>query len=631
MIVRNLSIATIFIAFTFSGPLIGSSKQMLNWDKAKAQKSYDALKPYIAKGIEKLPNDLKWESSSGEPFLGSKNAIKGGTFYDHTLVYPLTLRTVGPDSNNSFRSYIGANKWSLTALHPDTDQPIPQLAHSWAVSNDQTTLFFKLNPEVRWSDGMPVTADDYVFTREFMQSEYNLAPWYQNYYTKQIVDVRKYDEYTIAVQGNVPKPALDLHNSLSISPTPRHFHTLDADWLKNANWAIEPTTGPYEIDKKSVKKGKGKFITFVKKNNWWGNELPIYSGRFNVEKIKIKVIRDPNLAFQAFEKGDLDTFALLLPNYWHDKARGPLYEMGFIEKIKIFNDTRQPARGIYFNQSVKPLDEHDVRIGIQHSLNYDLMISTVLRDDYVRLPQHYTGYGDYSNKTVVPRAFDLGLADEAFKRAGFITRDANGILIRDGQRLSFDLTYSTDVHTPRLVVLKEEAKKAGLEINLRLLDGQNAYKNVMERQHEMAWWGWSTGFRPAYWQHYHSDNAGKSQTNNITNTKDSQLDEWIMSYRNATSESIRISLSMKIQERLHQLAVLAPSYMVPYFRGAFWRWIRLPEKPGTKDGGGVFSLFSAGSGGLLWIDPDIKRETVDAQKNDLSFEPVTIIDKRFKN
>ena len=83
-----------------------------------------------------------------------------------------------------------------------------------------------------------------------------------------------------------------------------------------------------------------------------------------------------------------------------------------------------------------------------------------------------------------------------------------------------DLIHSIG-HTPRLVLLKEEAKKAGIEMNLQRLDGSAMFKLILEKKHDVGWMGWSTPFRPRYWQGFHSENAHKAQTNNITNTDES--------------------------------------------------------------------------------------------------------------
>ena len=443
---------------------------LCTWAPTSFALSYEAL------GLDALPEDLTWQSNSTLPVSPSPDAIQGGTLRQHILSYPLTLRTVGPDSNSATRGIILENQWSLTGLNPNDESIVGVLADSWAYDADGKTVYYKLRPQVRWSDGEPVTADDYIYTLEFMRSEAIVAPWYNNYYSEQITDVKKYDDHTISVTSAVKKSPTDLQLSVSISPTAQHFYTLDENFVLNYNWQIAPNTGPYQITDKSIKRGKGKYIELERKKDWWGNEFPEYQHRFNANKIRYRVIKDNNVAFRFFEKGDVDLFGLVLPELWHQKAQGELYDNGYIHRLKAYTDARQPARGLFLNQADPLLADQNIRLGLHHSMNFQKMIETVLRNDYERLPQHYTGYGDYSAQ-IKPRTFDLAKADEYFKAAGFIERDAQGYRVNEqGQRLSFTVTYGTAIHNDRLVVLKEEARKAGVELVLELLDAQTSYK-----------------------------------------------------------------------------------------------------------------------------------------------------------
>ena len=108
------------------------------------------------------------------------------------------------------------------------------------------------------------------------------------------------------------------------------------------------------------------------------------------------------------------------------------------------------------------------------------------------------------------------------------------------------------------------------------------------------------------------------------------MDQLIESYRNAVDAETRIALSHVIQARLDDEAMFAPGYMVPYSRGAHWRWIRFPEAAGTLDGGGLYDPFASASGGLFWIDPVIRDETRNAQQTGDAFSPVLRVDERFR-
>ena len=132
----------------------------------------------------------------------------------------------------SFSAYKRYTNLGLVSIHPNTLNFIPQLATHWAFGPDGKTVYYRLDPDARWSDGELVTADDYLFTIDFMRSEHIVAPWYNNHYTNQIVSVVKYDDYTISVEGATAKPREELLYEYGLNPTPRHFHKLDENIRK---------------------------------------------------------------------------------------------------------------------------------------------------------------------------------------------------------------------------------------------------------------------------------------------------------------------------------------------------------------------------------------------------------------
>ena len=584
-------------------------------------------KEYIFKAeISKapLPADLKWITNDNDPVYASPEAKKGGTLNSWVLSFPLTFRVVGPDSNSSFRSAILGNQLSLIGIHPNTENIVPELATHWAYGKDKKTMYFKLNEKARWSDGTPVTAHDFAYTLKFMRSKHIIAPWYNDYYSKEIDKVIVYDDYTLAVVSTKAQP--DLHLKLGISPTPRRFYgKLGEDFVRRYNWKIAPNTGPYQIyDFK-----KGKYIKFKRKKNWWAKDLRFFKNRFNVDRVVFKVIRDINIVWEYFKKAKVDVFPVTMPRYWHVKTKTPVVENGYVHKIWFFNDTQQSAQGMWLNQDRDIFMDRNVRYAFAHAMNIQKVIEKVLRNDYIRLEHGFMGYGRYSNKNLRARRFDLDKVDYYMKKAGW-KRGTDGIWEKNGRRFSVEVSYSQDAHTSRLVVLKEEAKKAGIELELQKLDPSAAYKKVLEKKHDVAWSGWSTSLRPQYWEHFHSTNAHKPQTNNITNTDDPEMDKLIDAYRNSLDEEERINLSVKIQEKIHEIGAFVPTFMVPYVREAYWRWWRLPKVPGTKHSDSLFDPFSSATGGLFWYDKKLYEETKKAMKKGKNFPPVTIIDKTYK-
>ncbi|OQX23128.1 MAG: ABC transporter substrate-binding protein [Desulfobacteraceae bacterium IS3] len=571
-----------------------------------------------------LPKDIEWLTNDTDLIYAAPEAKTGGTFNTSILSFPPTFRVVGPDSNSSFRSDVLDNQLSLIGIHPNTENITPELATHWAFDKDKKTMYFKLNPKAIWSDGKPVTADDFVYTLEFMRSEHIVAPWYNDYYTKEIDKVIVYDDHTLAVVSSKPVP--DLHLILGIQPTPRHFYgKLDKDFTQKYNWEIAPNTGAYQISDFK----KGKYVKFKRKEDWWAKDLRYFKNRFNADTVMITVIRDFNMMWEYFKKAKQDVFALNFPEYWHDKSKTPVVENGYVYKIWFFNDTQQSATGLWLNQDREIFKEKNVRYAFAHAMNIEKVIEQVLRNDYFRLEQGFMGYGAYSDTTIKARRFDLDKVESYMKESGW-KKGSDGIWEKNGLRFSVEVTYNVEEHTPRLVVLKEEAKKAGIELRLQKLDPSASYKKVMEKKHDVAWSGWSTSLRPQYWEHFHSANAHKPQTNNITNTDDPEMDKLIDSYRNSLEEKERIALSLKIQQKIHEIGSFVPTFMVPYVRQAYWRWWKLPTPAGTKHSGDLFDPFGSAAGGLFWFDETAYKETQEAMKSGKSFPPVTSIDETYK-
>src|SRR5690606_24660833 len=67
-----------------------------------ATRFVDELPTYESKP---LPEGLVWETNLEDEPFASPEAQRGGEFRTYMLSFPLTLRTVGPDSNGSFANY----------------------------------------------------------------------------------------------------------------------------------------------------------------------------------------------------------------------------------------------------------------------------------------------------------------------------------------------------------------------------------------------------------------------------------------------------------------------------------------------------------------------------------------------
>ncbi|EAQ65783.1 ABC-type dipeptide transport system, periplasmic component [Marinomonas sp. MED121] len=571
-----------------------------------------------------LPANLNWTSGPDAPLFADKNAKQGGVYNLRLSTFPLTFRTIGPDSNGSFRPFLLDGQPGLLQMHPNTREYLPSLATEWAFDDDQKTVYFKLDKTARWSDGADISSADFEFLFDYMRSDNAKAPWYKDYYTNSITGITVYDEDTFALHSADRLPQDDLIARLGVTPRPKHFYPdgLPENFIKRYNWKAEPVTGPYILGK--VKKGKS--IEFVKVKDWWGYNNPYYQNRYNVDRVRLKIIRDQDVAMKHFEKGSIDAFSMILPGVWHNQGKGPLYDKGFIEKSWLFNDTPQGATGVWLNLENPLMQDANVRKGIAYSINVDKMIETALFGDYVHLQSFGSGKGIYDHPTMKAKPFDPKLAAEYFAKAGYDSLGRDGIRINaQGERLVLVMNYSWKAHSARTAVLREEAKKAGLDLQLNLVEGATGFKAALEKKHQAVFQGMGSGMKPAYWQYFHSANA-KPQTNNFTNYQDPEMDKLIDAYDSEFNVEKKAKFSHQIQEKIMACDCFIPTYSVPYTRLAHWRYVRLPVSLGV----GLSTALADESGfeyGLFWLDEETKKETLEAKKSGQSFPAVNRVEK----
>lgn len=583
--------------------------------------------------VENLPHDLRWEDGSQEEEFSSPMARRGGVWRTFTSDFPRTLRTVGPDANGAFRRFLlDYNSIGLVMSHPDSDGYFPGLAKRWAVGKDGRTVYFELDEDARFSDGKPVRASDFFFNLYFMRSKHVQAPWYNDFFGKdKFLKITLFDERTLAIKFYKAKP--DLVERVSIRPTPEHFYKeLGGDYLTKYQWIQEPTTGPYVVREEGVVKGQS--ITLARLSDWWADDKRFYRRRYNPDRIEVQVIRDPNKAFEVFLKGDLDMFGLSKTEYWYEKLPDdhPLVAKGYLTKVTFFNQVPPPTFALRINSSKPPMDDLNLRIGFHHAMNFELVLEKIFRGDFARMRTVADGYGGRSHPTLQARKFSVETAMKHFANAGYRTRGSDGILVnQSGERLSVELLTGYKHLEDVLVVLREEAKKAGLDLKLKILESTAAWKTASEKKHQVVFSAFNSFVElfPRFWEPFHSDNAYspagsqkfdadgvlrpdvviKTDTNNYTQTAVPEIDRLIDRYREEESLEEITLLAHRLSEAIHDHAVYVPGWKKPWLRMGHWNWVRFPDDWGpreTRD----FEEFQ-----VFWIDEEGRTEIESAKSS----------------
>jgi len=592
-----------------------------------------------------LPADLEWEDGMDLPEIGSPEAVKGGTYYDSIADFPPTLRTYGPDGNSSFRRWIYDDVGMMLAhRHPNEFDYYPGILESWAVSEEDNTVYMRIDPAARWTDGEPITADDMVFTMFFGMSEYINDPWQNNYWNNEFTHVTRFDELTFAY--GVPEIRLDtLGVAMEIFPVPEHFFDeLGPDYTERYQWRFVPTAGRWEIREENIDMGTNIVLTAVE--DWWAKDKKFWRYRFNPDRVNLTVVRDPAKRFELFRTGDVDMFAIATPDFWYDFLSNddPDVADGYIHKVQFYNYGPRSNWGLWMNSSRPLLDNRDIRLGIQYAANWDLVIRNYFRGDMDRLRTQHDGYGEFTHPDLTARPFDISRAMEHFARAGFDRSGPDGILMNgQGQRLSFTLSTHYDRFADIFTILKEEALKAGLEFRIEILDSAAGFRKAQEKQHDIYFVSFNSALEPLprYWDFLHSDNAYddafledgsvnpqrsvKPQTNNLQSVADFELDALIERYDNSTDPHELQELSHRLQELHYEYASFSPGFVQPFYWHSYWNWVKWPE-------GFNYRYSKRGDQFMVhWIDQEQKRETLAARRAGRRLQPHIEVYDQFRN
>jgi len=585
-----------------------------------------------------IPADLVWEYGMDQPEIGDPAAKKGGAFRRYIPTFPPTIRPIGDNANNSFRGdlydYIDM---PMVNLHPQTMEMIPGLAQEWATSKDGRTIYFRIDPEARYSDGVPVRAKDFLVSVYLRVSDNIVNPYSKQFYRENIAQVAMYDDLTVSVslpEAKIYAPAI----AGAITPSPPHFYSeYGPDYNERYQWRFPPTTGAYEVLPEDIIKGAS--ITQTRVKDWWAKDRKYYRYRFNPDKLVHTVVRDESKAFELFRAGELDTSFLTQPQLWYEKSEIAQVYNGYIERVTFYNKYPKVPRGLYLNVSKAPLNDLDVRIGIHHAMNWQKVIDVMFRGDYQRLNAFNEGYVTFSDPSIVARPFSIDAARAAFAKAGYTQEGRDGILAKpDGTRLSVSVTYPAMPQIDRIfAILREEAKACGFELRLDGLEYTVAYKKEMQKQHEMALGSWLINPPvPDFHQFLHSTNAIdekgnlKPQTNNTFVWHRADTDVLSEKVRTASTAEELKDAAWKLQRIMHDEAIFVPGYSVDFVRIGSWRWVKWPDCENTRFSPPV--VYDPHEVFVFWIDEEVKAETQSARRTGKSFpeSTKTIEDYRVK-
>lgn len=278
-------------------------------------------------------------------------------------------------SNTSFSMFIIYPQIcsGLVAYNPDFGIA-PDGALSWEIMDDGKKYIFHLREDAAWSDGVPVTAGDYVYAwkqtlNPDLQADgailfYDLKgakAYHQGRGSQKDVGVWAIDRFTLAAELEYPVGYfLNLLAYYLTFPMPEHINAASGEcWLRPGALV---SNGPYKIDVWSP--GERMLLS----RNLY------YQGQFtgNVESVEIREYQD---AFEQLRAYDADRLEIL--NLWFFSQMDILRQK-YNRPVEYIELPRSGTTFLVFQSGKKPFDDLRVRQAFAHSIDKEVMINKSL-------------------------------------------------------------------------------------------------------------------------------------------------------------------------------------------------------------------------------------------------------------
>lgn len=200
------------------------------------------------------------------------------------------------------------------------------LARQLRVAEDRSWIEFDIRPEARFSDGEPVTAEDVVFTFNTLLEKG--SPFFKSYYGG-IDSIQALSEHRVRFEFG---DSLNRELPLIVGEVP----ILPAHYWQERDFTapsldIPIGSGPYKVGEIDP----GRSITYTRRDDYWGANLPVNRGRFNFDSRQFDYYRDSTVALEAFKAGEYDFRSEHASKAWATGYTGAPFNDGRILKEEI--------------------------------------------------------------------------------------------------------------------------------------------------------------------------------------------------------------------------------------------------------------------------------------------------------
>ena len=384
---------------------------------------------------------------------------------------------------------------------------------------------FEIHKEATWDDGQPVTAEDYIFTMKAILNPKVQAPAYRAYFNflKDIkTDTAVSKKFTVYTSTSYILAEAALGN---IAVYPEHLYdpeglmkTVSFKMLANQDSAnivaqrntllgkfAEVFNAPDYSREKGLINGCGAYqfeewitgesIVLNRKKDWWGDQIADQYPLLKAlpDKIVYRPVADAATAVTLLKSQEIDAMG--------DIQTEAFLELSDNELVRQYYNLQTPSRIAYYyiglNSNRPALEDKTVRRAVAHLLDLDAVSQNVLHGMATSVVGPIHPAKPYYHKGLQPIPFDPEKAKTLLAGAGWADNDGDGWLDKfiDSEKVDFEISYKytigNEVAQHIGLLLKEQAQKAGIKIDLIPKEFSELVADTRKRDFDLYYLAWS--------------------------------------------------------------------------------------------------------------------------------------------
>lgn len=435
------------------------------------------------------------------------------------------------------------------------------LAESFEIAPDRTWITFKINPSAKWQDGKPVTAKDVEFSHITLLKKGTAA---RQMYNKRVKEVKVIDDATVTFTFESKDGEIDRELPLIIGLMhiiPEHIYA-KTDFEKTGLTPLM-TSGPYKVEKVDP----GRSVTYVRDPNYWGRDLAVNKGYYNVDKITYDYYRNDNAMFEALKAGKLDFHTEIDMAKWATHFNFKAIDEGRIIKEEVPHTHQVGMHAFAFNTRNPLFADPRVRLALTYAFDFDWLNKNLQHSSMVRTKSFFDNT-ELGSKGL-PQGLELGLltpfkndlspevftteytlptfgpdkrkniahAQKLLKEAGWALKGNTLVDGKTGKPFTFEILLNLPANEKLALAFARDLKQLGITANVRTVDASQYENRRMEKNFDMIITLWGHTLSPGneqlyYWTSHAADQPG---TRNYPGIKSTVVDALCQAIVTATT------------------------------------------------------------------------------------------------